>query len=220
MVSYKALNTVIESTISDTCHRIGDCDRGEAGAAIESLISDTCHRIGNRDRGETGAAIESPFSDTCHRIWDCDRSEVGAVRESLVSDTCHGIGNRDRGETGATIESKFSDTCHVIHLPIYENCFWNRNLSSISTTCDFCCFFLCNKVIINTIDYDVIRQGSKGKAYAEYERSNEESKTLFHNRRLQTHYLSHKVWRWLRVKNSQQSYNKRLLSPNFHSSFC
>ena len=199
MVSYKVLNTVIESPFSYTCHRIGNGDGCKAGAVIENTSSDTCHRIGNGDGCEAGAATESIFFDTCHRIGNCNRGEAGAARESTIA-----------------------DTCHIIHLFVNSNCFRNRNLSSISniTTCDFCCFFLCNKIIANTIDYDIIRQGGKGKADAEYERSNEESKSLFHNRRLQTLYLSHKVWRWLRVKNSHQSYNKRLLSPNFHSSFC
>ena len=39
MVSYKALNTIIESTLSNTCHRIRNRDGGEAAAFI---VCGTC----------------------------------------------------------------------------------------------------------------------------------------------------------------------------------
>ena len=45
MVSYKALNTIVESLSSNTCHRIRNRDGGEAAAFRESPISNTCHRI-------------------------------------------------------------------------------------------------------------------------------------------------------------------------------
>ena len=55
MVSYKALNTETESTLSNTCHRIRSRDGGEAAAKSESPSSNTCHRIRNRDGGEAAA---------------------------------------------------------------------------------------------------------------------------------------------------------------------
>ena len=45
MVSYKALNTPVESTLSNTCHRIRYRYWGEAAAFTESTLSNTCHRI-------------------------------------------------------------------------------------------------------------------------------------------------------------------------------
>ena len=45
MVSYKALNTTIESTFSNTCHGIRNRDWGEAAAFFESAISNSCDII-------------------------------------------------------------------------------------------------------------------------------------------------------------------------------
>ena len=45
MVSYKALNTIPESTPSNTCHRIRNRDGGEAaaiGVFVNRIISITC----------------------------------------------------------------------------------------------------------------------------------------------------------------------------------
>ena len=45
MVSYKALNTITESPISNICHGIRKRDGGEAAAFLESIISNTCNYV-------------------------------------------------------------------------------------------------------------------------------------------------------------------------------
>ena len=59
MVSYKALNTTIESPTSNTCQRIRNRNGGEATAPRESTVSNTFHGIRNRDGGEATAIRES-----------------------------------------------------------------------------------------------------------------------------------------------------------------
>ena len=47
MVSYKALNTSIKSTISNICHTIWNIDAGERFTTPKSMISNICHAIWN-----------------------------------------------------------------------------------------------------------------------------------------------------------------------------
>ena len=79
MVSYKALNTVCESLIPNTCHGIRNRDGGEADAPSESTTSNICHGIRNSDGGEAAAIPESTPSNTCHRIRNRDGGEAAAI---------------------------------------------------------------------------------------------------------------------------------------------
>ena len=62
MVSYKALNTRVESTPFNTCDRVGDVDVRQSCAVIESLISNTCDRVGDVDVRQSCAVIVSIIS--------------------------------------------------------------------------------------------------------------------------------------------------------------
>ena len=55
MVSYKALKTSFESSLSNTCHRIRNRDGGEAAAFIESRRPYARHTIADSNRGQTRA---------------------------------------------------------------------------------------------------------------------------------------------------------------------
>ena len=59
MVSYKALNTDVESILSNTCNRRGNVYGGERTAPRESMTSNTCNRRGNVYGGERAATFES-----------------------------------------------------------------------------------------------------------------------------------------------------------------
>ena len=70
MVSYKALNTVIEAGISQTRDGVGNGDGGQTAATTEAVISQTRNGIANGDGGQTAATIEAPFSHTRDGICD------------------------------------------------------------------------------------------------------------------------------------------------------
>ena len=59
MVSYKALNTKIEATFSQTRDGVGNGDGGQTAAFIEAAISQTPDGVGNGDGGQTAATIEA-----------------------------------------------------------------------------------------------------------------------------------------------------------------
>ena len=52
----------------------------EAAAFIESTTSNTCHRIRNSDGGKAAATIESTLSNTCHRIRNTDGGKAAAIQ--------------------------------------------------------------------------------------------------------------------------------------------
>ena len=63
MVSYKALNTFIESKSAYGCDAVGDGHRCQSPAAIESLIPDGCYAVGNRYGRHVYAITESRLTD-------------------------------------------------------------------------------------------------------------------------------------------------------------
>ena len=50
--------TLLESSIFDTRHALGDGGGGEAAAIIESIVSYGRHTLGDGDGGEAAAIIE------------------------------------------------------------------------------------------------------------------------------------------------------------------
>ena len=57
MVSYKALNTILESILPYARHTIGDSNRGQTKATPESTLPYARHTIADSNRGQTRATI-------------------------------------------------------------------------------------------------------------------------------------------------------------------
>ena len=70
MVSYKALNTIIEALISQTYDGVGKGDGGQTAATLEAGTSQPRDEVGNGNGGQTAAIIEAPFSQTHDGICD------------------------------------------------------------------------------------------------------------------------------------------------------
>ena len=64
MVSYKALNTIFETIISQTRDGVGNRDGGQTAATREAGISQTRDGVGNGDGGQTDAIMEAVISQT------------------------------------------------------------------------------------------------------------------------------------------------------------
>ena len=85
MVSYKALNTAIESTFTNTCYRIRDCDWGQVAATRESIITYNCYRIRDYDWLQAAAVTESIIANTCYWIRDYDWCQAAARFVSITN---------------------------------------------------------------------------------------------------------------------------------------
>ena len=70
MVSYKALNTIIEALISQTYDGVGKGDGGQTAAIKEAPSSQTLDGVGNGDGGQTAAMSEAVISQTRDGICD------------------------------------------------------------------------------------------------------------------------------------------------------
>ena len=58
MVSYKALNTILECSIGNDFHRVGNRDGSQACTFIEDMVIQFLDGIGKRDGGQTDATRE------------------------------------------------------------------------------------------------------------------------------------------------------------------
>ena len=83
MVSYKALNTKIEATFSQTRDGVGNGDGGQTAATSEAILSQTRDGVGNGDGGQTAAIIEAVNSQTRDGI--CDVSISHCFRNHYVT---------------------------------------------------------------------------------------------------------------------------------------
>ena len=68
MVSYKALNTTIESTIANARHTAWNRHGGQAAATGESPIPNARHTAWNRHGGQAAATIESITTNARHAV--------------------------------------------------------------------------------------------------------------------------------------------------------
>ena len=83
MVSYKALNTEKEATLSQTRDGVGNGDGGQTAATHEAVISQTRDGVGNGDGGQTAAILEATISQTRDGI--CDVSISHCFRNHYVT---------------------------------------------------------------------------------------------------------------------------------------
>ena len=70
MVSYKALNTLVENARSHTRNGVGNGDGGQIAAICEAPFSQTRDGVGNGDGGQTAAICEARPSQTRDGICD------------------------------------------------------------------------------------------------------------------------------------------------------
>ena len=91
MVSYKALNTIIEATLSQTGYGVGNRDAGQARAE-EATLSQTGYGVRNRDAGQARAFWEAPASQTGYGVRNHDAGQARAFWEALISQTGYGVG--------------------------------------------------------------------------------------------------------------------------------
>ena len=86
MVSYKALNTTIESTFADWGDGVRDGNRGQACAIPESRTTDCGDGVGDGHWGQTCATRESKLTDWGDGVGDGYWSQTCATIESIPTD--------------------------------------------------------------------------------------------------------------------------------------
>ena len=93
MVSYKALNTAIESPILNRCDTIWNSYAGERVAPQKSVLSNRSDTIGNIYASEGVATPKSRIFNRCDTIWDIYAGERVATAKSMVSNCCDTVWN-------------------------------------------------------------------------------------------------------------------------------
>ena len=93
MVSYKALNTVVKSTVSNCCDTIGDIYTGERVALRKSTVSNRCDTIWDIYADEMVAGCKSPIPNRCDTIWDIYAGEKVATAKSRIPNNFYSFPN-------------------------------------------------------------------------------------------------------------------------------
>ena len=75
MVSYKALNTIVEHTSADRGDGVGDGDARQTAAIGERTFADWCDGVGDADARQTGAIEERFVADWGDGLWDITISD-------------------------------------------------------------------------------------------------------------------------------------------------
>ena len=144
MASYKALNTIIETAISQTRDGVGNGDGGQTAATREATTSQTRDGVGNGDGGQTAA-----------------------TREAVISQTRDGVGNGDGGQTATTTEAGFSQTRDGIASISKNHSFRDYNLSRIirpPLMCNRSSLIFRIQVVVNSIHlYVMCPRGMKSQ---------------------------------------------------------
>ena len=144
MVSYKALNTILETGFSQTRDGVGNGDGDQTAATSEAVISQALDGVGNGDGGQTAA-----------------------TSEAVISKTRDGVGNGDGDQTAATSEAVISQALDVISKTKINHSFRDYNLSRIRRpplTCNRSSLISPIQVIVNPIHlYDICPRGMKSQ---------------------------------------------------------
>ena len=80
---------MIESTITNTCHAVGNSDGGQTRAVGESIIANICHTIGDGDRGKARTAIEGKFANTRYTIRNNNVCDFGIIVTIKMMSACN-----------------------------------------------------------------------------------------------------------------------------------
>ena len=113
MVSYKALNTVLENSTTDFCDGIGDGHRGQTCTAVKSTPTNLGNRVADGDGSQTIAITECILSDFCDRVRNSHRGQTRARSESTIANThCAFFDGDSRATWHFTLES----ICHFSYI--------------------------------------------------------------------------------------------------------
>ena len=172
MVSYKALNTIIEAANSQTRDGVGNGDGGQTAAIPEAFISQTRDGVGNGDGGQTTATLEAVISQTRDGVANGDGGQTAATIKAAFSQTRDGVGNGDGGQKVAIPEAVISQTRDGISFTFINHFFRNHYVTGVfiiirggmvSLKSDCSRLVGCIQIVENAIYLCVMSPGRKGK---------------------------------------------------------
>ena len=74
-----------ESTVTDTCQRVGDCNGGKCCTSFKHTVSNTCQWVGECYWSDPFAGIKRAVTNTDQRVGECDWGKTFAM-ESCIPD--------------------------------------------------------------------------------------------------------------------------------------
>ena len=125
------ISAIIEGTIIDARHAVGDCYARKPGATREDIIADARHAVTDYHARKPGALIEGIIAYARHAVRDCHALKPDATRESSPVDARHGFcvifGRNNKFFIGASADSRHGITGSTAVQIIFKTFTWATN---------------------------------------------------------------------------------------------
>ena len=83
------LQLIIEGTLPNVRHRLGDSDASQRAAIVKYSVSNCCHRLRDNDAFQRTATCKAMVPNGCHRLRDSDAHQRTALSEGTVPNGRH-----------------------------------------------------------------------------------------------------------------------------------
>ena len=125
------ISAIIEGTITDARHAVGDCYARKPGATREDIIADARHAVTDYHARKPGALIEGIIAYARHTVRDCHALKPDATRESPPVDARHGFcvifGRNNKFFIGASADSRHGIAVSITVQKIIKAFTWATN---------------------------------------------------------------------------------------------